>query len=244
MTGLSVNVNKIATLRNARGGTNPDLLSVVLDIVRFGANGITVHPRPDQRHIRRDDVYVIAENIDVEFNIEGFPSRDFMDLVGEIKPAQCTLVPDPPDVLTSNAGWDVIGNKSLLSEIMNELHRDGIRTSVFIDPYDLQKSELEVLRNDIGADRIELYTGAYAKAFHTEKRTYVLGDYKQAAKYACDSGLEINAGHDLDLDNLNFFITAIPETAEVSIGHAIVCDSLYLGLAETIRQYLECLVIN
>lgn len=242
MTALSVNVNKIATLRNSRGGNNPDLLRVVFDIIRFGAYGITVHPRPDERHIRREDVYMIAENINVEFNIEGYPSRDFLNLVKETKPTQCTIVPDPPGVLTSNAGWDVIKHESLLTEVVGELRRDGIRTSVFFNPYDLYRNEMEILKDNIGADRIELYTEAYAKAFLTKKRATVLEVYKQAAKKACDVGLEINAGHDLDLENLNYFINSIPMITEVSIGHAIVCDSLYLGMEETIKRYLGCLV--
>ena len=243
MAKLSVNVNKIATIRNSRGGNNPDLLSTVSDIIRYGAHGITVHPRPDERHIRRDDVYLIAENINVEFNIEGYPSDDFIRLVKEIGPAQCTLVPDPPDVLTSNAGWNVIKEEALLTEVVGELRRDGIRTSVFFSPHDINNGEMDILKHRINADRIELYTEEYARDFHTDSRNSTFKIYQRAATKADEIGLEINAGHDLDLDNLNYFIKGIPETAEVSIGHAIICDSLYLGLEETIKRYLNAVIV-
>jgi pyridoxine 5-phosphate synthase len=241
MTTLSVNVNKIATLRNARGRNLPNVLTTALDMIRFGAQGITVHPRPDARHIRHRDVHEIAANIDVELNIEGYPTEKFIELVQEVKPAQCTLVPDPPDVLTSNAGWDVIENQIFLTETVEKLHAADARVSIFFDPFDLQGREMEIIGSSIGADRIELYTEAYAQAYHGPERDEVTAVYTNAAKNAKLAGLEINAGHDLDLRNLNHLIKYIPFIAEVSIGHALICDALYLGLEETIHRYLQCL---
>ncbi len=241
MTTLSVNVNKIATLRNARGRDLPNVLTTALDMIRFGAQGITVHPRPDGRHIRHQDVYDLAANIDVELNIEGYPTQKFINLVTEVKPAQCTLVPDPPDVLTSNAGWDVIDNQAFLTETVEKLHAGGCRVSIFFDPFDLQAEEMEIIRASIGADRIELYTEAYAQAYHGSERAKITEVYRNAAQKAQLAGLGINAGHDLDLSNLNYLVKAIPYIAEVSIGHALICDALYLGLEQTIHKYLQCL---
>lgn len=240
MTKLSVNVNKVATLRNARGKNLPNVLGEAQKIVSFGAHGITVHPRPDGRHIRWPDVYELKENLSVELNIEGYPSSDFLQKVIEIKPAQCTLVPDPPDVLTSNAGWKIFGNEELLASVVSKLKAQEIRTSFFVDPKIIDMKELLFLR-DIGADRIELYTETYAEAQNDEQRTQVIGDYKRIATLAQSMGLGINAGHDLNLDNLSFFDQQIPELSEVSIGHALVCDALNFGWETTIKKYLDCL---
>jgi len=240
MIQLSVNVNKIATLRNARGENNPDLLKTSLDIIAYGAQGITVHPRPDERHIRRKDVYDIARHIQVEFNIEGYPSEDFLSLIHEIKPAQCTLVPDPPDVLTSNAGWSISSNKMFLKKVIAQLHADNIRSSLFIDPYALSPQEIEDLK-EIGTDRVELYTKAYADAYETPDREKVLAFYQKIAHQIHENGVALNAGHDLSLVNLHDFITAISFIEEVSIGHALICDALYFGLKDTVARYLACL---
>ncbi len=240
MTKLSVNVNKLATIRNARGKNNPDVLKTTLDIIAYGAQGITVHPRPDGRHIRREDVYDIAKAINVEFNMEGYPDLEFLELVKAIKPAQCTLVPDPPHVLTSNAGWEVEKNRNFLYDIVHILHHEGIRTSLFIDPMRVSPKELEALAST-KTDRIELYTEAYADAFGTDKLADVLSIYKKVAGEISQFGIGINAGHDLNLDNLGYFVQAIPNVAEVSIGHALICDALQFGLQETIAKYLACL---
>lgn len=234
MTKLSVNVNKIATLRNARGGNVPDVLKSALDCVRFGAQGITVHPRPDERHIRYRDARDIKPEISVEFNIEGNPVKSFIDLVLEIKPAQVTLVPDAPDAITSNAGWDTIKNESFLKEVISEFKSNGIRTSIFID------ADEKMIRNaaKTGTDRIELYTESYAKDFHKNKEK-AIAPFIEAAKIANEVGLGINAGHDLDLDNLKYFAKNIPGLLEVSIGHALISDALYLGLENTIQLYLN-----
>lgn len=234
MTRLSVNINKIATLRNARGGNNPNLLKVANDCQRFGAQGITVHPRPDERHIKYQDVIELREIVQTEFNIEGYPDSRYMELVSRVKPDQATLVPDPPGVLTSNAGWDTIKNRSLLQDIIGELKQKGIRTSLFIEP------DLEMIAGaaQIGTDRIELYTEHYAGIYHDHPDNAVL-PYVAAAQAAKDLNLGINAGHDLDLSNLKFFKKNIPFLDEVSIGHAIVCDSLYYGLENTIQLYLR-----
>ena len=239
MTKLSVNINKIATLRNARGGNLPDILKVALDCERFGAQGITVHPRPDERHIRYQDVYDLKELVKTEFNIEGYPSKNFIDLVCKVKPAQVTLVPDPPDALTSNAGWDTIKNIDFLKEVISEFKRNNIRVSVFID------TDIKNIRNAVntGADRIELYTESYAKNYH-DNREKAIASFTAAAIAANESGLGINAGHDLNLDNLNYFYKNIPNLLEVSIGHALVCDALYLGLENTIQMYLRQLKIT
>ena len=234
MTKLSVNVNKIATLRNARGGNVPDVLKSALDCIRYGAQGITVHPRPDERHIRYQDARYIKPEISVEFNIEGNPIKSFIDLVLEIKPAQVTLVPDAPDAITSNAGWDTIKNESFLREVISEFKSNGIRTSIFIDANE------KMIRNaaKTGTDRIELYTESYAKDFH-ENKEKAIEPFIFAAKTANKFGLGINAGHDLDLDNLKYFAENIPGLLEVSIGHALICDALYLGLENTIQLYLN-----
>lgn len=236
MTKLSVNVNKIATLRNARGGNNPDLLQVTRDIERFGAEGITVHPRPDERHIRYADVYDLKQLVTTEFNIEGYPSEEFMKLVLDVVPTQVTLVPDPPGVLTSNAGWEVGKHFDFLSGITSQLHDKGIRTSIFVD------TNLDNIRRakEVGTDRIELYTEPYAANYHADRETAV-APFVQAAKVAEEVGLALNAGHDLDLHNLAYLAQALPNLVEVSIGHALICDALYLGLEETIMRYLNCL---
>lgn len=234
MTKLSVNINKIATLRNARGGNIPDLLKAAVDIQRFGAQGITIHPRPDERHIRYDDVLKLKPLITTEFNIEGYPSKDWMDLVLKIKPDQATLVPDPPGVLTSNAGWDTIKNESFLKEIIPELKKNRIRTSIFIE------TDLKQIQNaaKTGADRIELYTESYAKNFSKNKEE-AIKPFVESALLANKLGLGINAGHDLSLENLNYFFKNIPKLLEVSIGHALISDVLYYGLENTVQLYLR-----
>lgn len=233
MTKLSVNINKFATLRNARGGNNPDVRQAAIDCERFGAQGITVHPRPDERHIRRTDVHEVAAAITVEFNIEGYPSEDFLRLVEDVRPAQCTLVPDPPGVLTSNAGWDAIQHQSQLQEVVARLHAAGIRTSIFMET-DLR--QIDAARA-CGTDRIELYTEPYA-AHYAQDRASAIAPFVRAAQHAHGIGLGLNAGHDLSLENLKYFHQQIPHLLEVSIGHALVCDALYLGLEKTIHQYL------
>ena len=234
MTKLSVNINKIATLRNARGSNIPDLLKVAADCERFGAQGITVHPRPDERHIRYQDVIDLKPLLKTEFNIEGYPSKKFMDLVLKVKPAQVTLVPDPPDAITSNAGWDTIKNESLLKEIVSELKKSGIRTSVFIEP-DLNQIENAV---KTGVDRIELYTENYAKNY-TFNKEEAIKPYVAGAELARKMGLGVNGGHDLNLDNLAYFNSKIKGLLEVSIGHALISDALYYGLENTIQLYLR-----
>ena len=236
MTQLSVNVNKIATLRNARGGNVPDLVRVALDCERFGAQGITVHPRPDERHIRYQDVYDLKQVLTTEFNIEGNPIPSFMELVGHVRPDQVTLVPDAPDALTSSAGWDVATNRSFLTEILSQLKEWGIRTSIFVGT-DLRNLEEAA---SIGTDRVELYTEPYA-ALYAEDRDRAVAPFVRAAEHALSLGLELNAGHDLSLENLAFFSASIPGLSEVSIGHALISDALYLGLEETIRRYRSCL---
>ncbi len=235
MTKLSVNINKVATIRNARGGNTPNVLQVALDCVKFGAQGITVHPRPDERHIRYQDVYDLAKNVSVEFNIEGNPKKGrFLEIVKEVKPAQATLVPDSEDAITSNAGWDTIKHQDYLKTIIADLKALGIRTSLFIDP-DLEKITAAA---STGADRIELYTEAYADLY-TENPSKAIEQYKVAANLAHELGLGINAGHDLNLENLSYLVKVIPTIAEVSIGHALISDALYLGLEKTIKAYLE-----
>lgn len=236
MTQLSVNVNKIATLRNARGGNVPDLVRVALDCERFGAQGITVHPRPDERHIRYQDVYDLKQVLTTEFNIEGNPIPSFMELVGRVRPHQVTLVPDAPDALTSSAGWDVATNRSFLTDILGQLKEWGIRTSIFVGT-DLGNLEEAA---SIGTDRVELYTEPYA-SLYAEDRERAIAPFVRAAEHALSLGLELNAGHDLSLENLAFFSASIPGLSEVSIGHALISDALYLGLEETIRRYRSCL---
>ena len=233
-TRLSVNVNKIATLRNARGGKNPDVVQVSKDCVKFGAQGITVHPRPDERHITYQDVLNLSKIVTTEFNIEGYPDKRFMDLVLKVKPTQATLVPDPPGVLTSNAGWDTVKNESYLKEVIQELNHNEIRTSVFVDT-NLKNIEGA---SKAGSKRIELYTEPYAINFLSNKEKAVK-PFTLAAKKAHSLGLEINAGHDLDLANLKYFTQEVPFLDEVSIGHALISDALYFGLENTIQMYLQ-----
>ena len=234
MTRLSVNINKIATLRNARGGNTPNLIKVASDCEKFGAQGITVHPRPNERHIRYSDVYELKEVVSTEFNIEGYPNEKFMKLALDVKPEQVTLVPDPPGVLTSSAGWDTIKEKQFLKSIIEKFKESGIRTSIFIGT-NLELIEAAV---ETKADRVELYTGPYAELFHSNP-TQAVEAFKKAALLADEVGLGINAGHDLSLDNLAFFRNNIPKLAEVSIGHALISDSLYFGLENTIQLYLR-----
>ena len=233
MTKLSVNINKIATIRNARGSNTPNVVQVAIDCERFGAQGITVHPRPDERHITLKDVYDLKEVVKTEFNIEGYPDERFMKIIQNIRPAQATLVPDPPNVLTSNTGWDVIHNESFLQEIIAELKEMGVRTSLFLNP-DLKQLEKVKL---VGADRIELYTGPYAENYAINKEEAVR-EYVEVSKEALNLGIGINAGHDLSLENLAYLIREIPEIDEVSIGHALISEALYLGLENTIQRYL------
>lgn len=236
MTHLSVNINKIATLRNARGGNRPDPVAVALDCERYGADGITVHPRPDERHIRRTDVFALRPLVRTEFNIEGYPTTDFINLVTGVKPSQVTLVPDAPDAITSSSGWDVEANMEFLSGVVERLKDAGIRTSIFVNP------DADTIRAAArtGADRVELYTKPYADMYSTAPEAAV-APYVTASDAAHRCGLGVNAGHDLSLDNLEFFHSALPYLDEVSIGHALICDALYLGLEETIRRYKACL---
>lgn len=236
MTKLSVNINKIATLRNARGGNNPDVVRVALDCERFGAQGITVHPRPDERHIRHQDVFDLRPQLSTEFNIEGYPSEDFCNLVIKAKPAQVTLVPDAPDQLTSNHGWDTKNNIEFLTPIVKRFKDAGIRVSIFIDP----DKEMADYAKQIGTDRVELYTEPYASQYATD-REKAIAPFIEAARHCREIGLGLNAGHDLSLQNLAYFHACIPWVDEVSIGHALICDALYLGLRETIKEYLNCL---
>ncbi len=236
MTKLSVNINKVATLRNARGGNNPDVVRVALDCEMFGAQGITVHPRPDERHIKHQDVYDLRPVLTTEFNIEGYPSNDFCKLVNEVCPAQVTLVPDAPYQLTSNHGWDTQKNANFLQPIVEQFKANNIRVSIFIDPNPLMAR----CAKTIGADRVELYTEPYASAY-TVCKEKAIEPFIRTAEYSREIGLGINAGHDLSLANLAYFHQCIPWVDEVSIGHALISDALYLGLKETISQYLECL---
>jgi len=237
MTRLSVNINKIATLRNARGGDIPDVQEAAVRCQKYGAEGITVHPRPDERHITRKDVYLLKPLVNTEFNIEGYPSREFLDLVLEVVPEQVTLVPDAPDAITSNQGWDAIKHLSSLTGIISELQSAGIRTSVFMGT---DTEQIEAVAQT-GTNRIELYTEPYASQF-PEDREKAIKDFIPAAEKAGQLGLGLNAGHDLSLDNLRFFHDHIPGLLEVSIGHALIADALYLGLEKTIKLYLDQLV--
>lgn len=233
-TKLSVNVNKFATIRNARGGNNPDLVQVAKDCEAFGAEGITVHPRPDERHVRKADVYALKEFVTTEFNIEGYPSPEFISLIHNIKPEQVTLVPDPPDALTSNAGWDTIKYEDYLKSIIEDLKKSAGRVSIFLEA----NPELLSTAKSTGADRIELYTEPYAIQYASDK-TNAISPFKKTAKLAGEIGLGVNAGHDLSLENLHFLTSQLPELQEVSIGHALVCDALYHGLQNTIQMYLS-----
>ena len=234
MTKLSVNINKIATLRNARGGNNPDVIKAAMDCERFGAQGITVHPRPDERHIRYTDVLQLKEVVTTEFNIEGYPDARFLKLIREVRPTQATLVPDSPDAITSNAGWDTLSHADVLKDVVQEIKASGVRVSIFVDPV------LRLIEGaaSLEADRIELYTEPYAHDFLVS-RDIAIKPYIESAKLAHRLGLGINAGHDLDLNNLSFFHKNVPHLQEVSIGHALICDALYLGLENTIQRYLQ-----
>ena len=232
MTKLSVNINKVATLRNARGGNVPDVVKVALDCERFGADGITVHPRPDERHIRRSDVLALRPVLHTEMNIEGYPSPEFISLVVKVKPHQVTLVPDSPEQITSNAGWDTKTNLSFLTEVLDVFKQAGIRTSVFVEA----QPEMVDYAARAGADRVELYTEPYASGYARNAETAV-APFIEAARTAHNLGLGLNAGHDLSLRNLAYLKRCIPWLDEVSIGHALICDALYLGLEQTIREY-------
>ena len=236
MTKLSVNINKVATIRNARGGNNPDILQIARDCESFGAEGITVHPRPDERHIRYSDVIALKPILTTEFNIEGYPQKSFIDLVKSVRPTQVTLVPDAPDQITSNSGWDTKANFEFLSDIVSDFTELGIRTSIFIgtDP------EMIEYAAKTGTDRVELYTEPYASAYVKDPEAAV-APFVEAAKIARKNGLGVNAGHDLSLVNLAFIHQHIPWIDEVSIGHALICDSLYFGLKDTIQKYKDCL---
>jgi len=237
MTKLSININKIATIRNARGGDTPNVVQAAIDCERFGADGITVHPRPDQRHITQQDVYDLVKVVKTEFNIEGYPDQRFMDLITTIVPAQATLVPDPPNVLTSNAGWDTKKNQIQLTDLVQQFREMGVRSAIFIDT-NLQNIEYAA---KTGVDRIELYTGPFADEF-PENPEKAIQEYVKAANYAIELGMEINAGHDLSLRNLKFFKSKIPQLVEVSIGHALISDALYFGLENTIQMYKKLLL--
>ncbi|WP_286755049.1 MULTISPECIES: pyridoxine 5'-phosphate synthase [Roseivirga] len=234
MTRLSVNINKVATIRNARGGNNPNVVQVAKDAERFGAQGITVHPRPDERHITTQDVYDLKQVVTTEYNIEGFPDERYLKLIEEVRPEQATLVPDPPNVLTSNAGWDTIGRAEELKPIIDHIKGLGVRVSIFVEP------EIDIIEGaaKLGTDRIELYTEMYATAYRKNPEQ-AIAKYAAAAKRAHELGIGINAGHDLDLENLNYLVKTIPHIDEVSIGHALICDALYYGLENTIQLYLR-----
>ena len=236
MTRLSVNVNKIATLRNARGGNEPNVIEAAKRIQAFGADGITVHPRPDARHITYADVRGLRSVVKTEFNIEGYPNKEFIDLVCEVRPEQVTLVPDPPDVLTSNAGWTVTDHSSMLRDVLSRFHECGIRTSLFIETNQVQIEAAAMA----GANRIELYTESFAVQ-HARIGSDAAQPYTQAAKWAVEAGLGVNAGHDLNLSNLRDFCAQVPHLDEVSIGHALISDALYLGLSNAVAQYRACL---
>ncbi len=237
ITKLSVNINKIATLRNARGGNTPNLVEAAKNIELFGADGITIHPRPDERHITLQDTYDLAKVVTTEFNIEGYPNDRFIKIIKDLKPAQATLVPDPPNVLTSNAGWDTVKNFNFLTDIINELKTTGVRVSLFIET----DAQLIEHAKKVGADRIEFYTGPYAEFYPKDKKKAIL-PYATMAEVAIKNELGINAGHDLSLENLKYFKQNIPQLSEVSIGHALISDALYLGLENTVAMYKNLLV--
>ena len=234
MTKLSVNINKFATIRNSRGGNNPDVVKAAIDAERFGAQGITVHPRPDERHIRYQDVLEISRVITTEFNIEGYPDERYLGIIDKVRPKQATLVPDGPDVLTSNAGWDTIKERQFLEGIIDKLHEYGVRVSIFVDPSEIMVEGAA----EIGADRIELYTEPYAQGYLVNRESAV-EPYIRCSLLGRELGLGLNAGHDLDLNNLAYLKAKIPYLDEVSIGHALVCDALYLGFENTINLYLN-----
>ena len=236
-TKLSVNINKIATIRNARGGNNPDILKVAKDCEAFGADGITVHPRPDERHIRRADVPALQAILRTEFNIEGYPSKEFMDLVLRVRPSQVTLVPDKPDQITSNSGWDTEKEQDFLHDILNDLRGAGIRSSIFIDA----SPRMAEFAAKAGADRVELYTGPYAHEYARNPEK-AIAPFLETAKRVKQLGIGLNAGHDLSLENLKYLTDVISWVDEVSIGHALICDAIYLGLEKTIDAYQNCLI--
>ena len=236
-TKLSVNINKVATIRNARGGNNPDVIKVAKDCEAFGADGITVHPRPDERHIRRADVLSLQGALRTEFNVEGYPSKEFLDLVLRVRPSQVTLVPDKPEQLTSNSGWDTEKEQLFLRDVLNDLRTAGIRSSIFIDA-DVRMAEFAA---EAGADRVELYTGPYAHNYAKDPEA-AIAPFLETAKRVKQLGLGLNAGHDLSLENLKYFTDVIPWVDEVSIGHALICDALYMGLEQTIAAYKNCLI--
>ncbi len=236
MTKLSVNINKVATIRNARGGNNPDILQVAQDCEKFGSDGITVHPRPDERHIRYADVVNLRPLLTTEFNIEGYPSKEFIDLVLKVKPHQVTLVPDAPDQITSNAGWDTVTHQEFLTEVVGEFNNAGIRTSLFVGTVPTFVEHAA----KIGADRVELYTEPYA-AGYARGREVAIAPFVEAARVARSLGLGLNVGHDLSLENLQYLHDNIPWIDEASIGHALICDALYMGLQKTILEYKKCL---
>lgn len=236
-TKLSVNINKVATIRNARGGNNPDVIKVAKDCEAFGADGITVHPRPDERHIRRADVLALQGALRTEFNIEGYPSKEFLDLVLRVRPSQVTLVPDKPEQLTSNSGWDTEREQFFLRDVLNDLRAAGIRSSIFIDA-DVRMAEFAA---EAGADRVELYTGPYAHNY-LKDREAAIAPFLETAKRVKQLGIGLNAGHDLSLENLKYFTDVITWVDEVSIGHALICDALYMGLEATIAAYKNCLI--
>ena len=232
MTKLSVNINKVATIRNARGGNNPDLVQFAINCERYGADGITVHPRPDERHIKKSDVFLLKKVVKTEFNIEGFPSKDFIDLVLKVQPNQVTLVPDPPNILTSNAGWDTIKNQNFLKKTIKKFKESGIRTSLFVET----DKNMIMAAKETNTDRIELYTEEYARNY-TKNKKKAIKPFIDAANLAAEINLDLNAGHDLDINNLNFFFSNVKKLKEVSIGHALICDALYFGLENTIQMY-------
>ncbi len=236
MTKLSVNINKVATIRNARGGDIPNVLQVAIDCQRFGADGITIHPRPDERHIRRSDVFALQPKITTEFNIEGNPTAEFISLVSKVRPTQVTLVPDAHDVLTSDQGWDTLQHAEFLTNVVSNFQELGIRVSIFVDPI----PAIIKGASRIGADRVELYTGKYAEQYH-KNREQAVAPFVEAATVARNEGLGVNAGHDLNLDNLAYLHQRIPWLKEVSIGHSLISDALYLGLEKTIKAYKNCL---
>lgn len=236
-TKLSVNINKIATIRNARGGNTPNLVKAAMDIESFGADGITIHPRPDERHITLQDTYDLDKVVKTEYNIEGYPNERFLKLIEELKPAQATLVPDPPHVLTSNAGWNTVEHFDFLKTVIERIKVIGVRVSLFIE------TDAEMIKKaaEVGADRIEFYTGPYAEDY-AKDRNKAIAPYVESAQVALENNLEINAGHDLSLENLKFFKQNIPNLAEVSIGHALISDALYLGLENTVAMYKDLLI--
>ncbi len=236
MTRLSVNINKVATLRNARGGNNPSVIQVAIDAEKFGAEGITVHPRPDERHITYQDALALKDVVTTEYNVEGYPDMRFLRILKETRPAQATLVPDTPQVITSNAGWQTIEHYDFLKSVVSEIKGMGIRVSIFVDP----NAEIVEAAKSVGTDRVELYTEPYASAYSVNPDE-AIAPYIEASKKAKELGLGINAGHDLSLDNLKFLVDKIPHIDEVSIGHALVCDALYYGLENTIQMYLKLL---